>query len=1501
MVGFHWTQIRVLLSYAVLVVSCSQGIYTGRMQNNCKRKEKIKMTVVSFKPRMSESSSLPLPHYQCFLGAEDGDAEVTSSRPFKTRNKYEAPPHTAIFITDKNRPANTAVYNVSLDVTNNNAFGVFTCDASKEDRQNTTIMTIFLQSDGYIFPSDQQFTKTVNKGDEGVVIDMTITSDTSVPLDNGRKDIRWRVNGSGTVYHDYLNANAYQGEDYEILKSHPITVGDEGVYESHIFRNRNGRHGLQKLIVRSCEAGKWGPPGCNGVCDNCYNGGVCDDETGRCICSPGFMGPNCLTECGANTFGYNCEFKCDYAGTDDCAGRLFCLLDPYGCTCSTGYKSLNCTSTCERGKFGAGCLQECHCDDDRCDRFTGKCESGRCQNGWSGTNCQIPDKCPSGYFDNVCTGKCFCLNGSSCDKETGACSNGECDSGSVQASGSARCQECPNGYYGKSCLEECHCESEACDKATGECIGCCHRQWIETNNHACQRGKCFTTGIHNSSFKKVNPGLATVVACVSNDDRVVLSREIELLDDQGVNHIHTSFLQSKDGIPLFNTSFLVSNVSSTNTFYCQLWSRDSSTLLAWLNTTFSPNELPVLITAPSSPGKSMNSVTIIWRPWEEGIDVGDPPVVGYVVYYREMGAKDWFNGSFNKPMEITVTDLDEDTIYQFSVAVVRSGKDGKGPMGPVTTVKTLCRLPEAPTHVESSLTDDGKVKVSWQIPLNIKCSTGVTSFTIYAHGEGIPEEVIVVGYSGEQMSSNLLIEGLEPGVRYEFQVSLTTDQESAYSNKSGVLLIPMPSARSTIIYIVVSIVIVFLLATTILIVVLRCRRRKKFTPPCDKMIATYNKETVIFQKKGADYENSCHQSSEHSNLVKVPKILEDGNTLHVSNEATHTVGEDNATPMLVREGDHTAFLEEGRQSDILNDKKVDGHKEDQSRKTEDIYGNIPTAISVSTLAEYYSKNKNNIMEEFHLLKKGQQYPWIVSTRPENKKKNRYKNLYTYDHSRVIIGNLSDDKNSDYFNASYILDHHGKQSFIASQAPKANSVNDFWNMIWSEEVTTVVMLTNLIENGKDRCTKYWPNDEGCSQVFGTIVVFWTSTTIFADFIVRKLQVSQGDALREVYQVHFTAWPDMDVPSERTPLMDCIQHTKKIHKHSHSPILTHCSAGVGRTGTFISIYCLMEVIKNEENINVFKFVNEARKSRINFVLKENQYLFIYKCLVDYLLTRHTVKSHADILTTDFNMVFERKNLSDEFELLTHFDHHQNSKFGIGEDRCLKNRFRDIEPNDSGRVFLMSEKRTSFSNYINATLFRSVTKNDAYISTQSPLPNTTGDFWRLIYEWKCPLIIMLNELDIKDETCVQYWPDEGTTEFGNISVSFRDGSKCSSYFMREFQVFHAEHGDTRKVHQLQLLSWPEGDDFSPLQMIRNYVHELLGYINHEEGPVVIHCINGVSRSCIFIALECALEQMQISQTVDVFTIVRQMRHRNSFAIRDEEEYVFIYQALQHILQAV
>ncbi|XP_036431711.1 receptor-type tyrosine-protein phosphatase eta-like isoform X8 [Colossoma macropomum] len=238
---------------------------------------------------------------------------------------------------------------------------------------------------------------------------------------------------------------------------------------------------------------------------------------------------------------------------------------------------------------------------------------------------------------------------------------------------------------------------------------------------------------------------------------------------------------------------------------------------------------------------------------------------------------------------------------------------------------------------------------------------------------------------------------------------------------------------------------------------------------------------------------------------------------------------------------------------------------------------------------------------------------------ENKGKNRYNNVLPYDSSRVKLSTHGSPFD-DYINANYIAGYNSKKEYIAAQGPLPATVNEFWRMIWEKHVQTIVMLTKCNEQGRVKCEKYWPSG---TKTYSNITVTniseialedWT----ISDFTIRNVKTAES---REVRHFHFTAWPDHGVP-ETTEVLINFRHLVREHMDQysrHSPSVVHCSAGVGRTGTFIALDHLIFQIERESMVDIFGIVYDMRMHRPLMVQTEDQYVFLNQCAVDIIKSR------------------------------------------------------------------------------------------------------------------------------------------------------------------------------------------------------------------------------------------------------------------------------------------
>ena len=253
-------------------------------------------------------------------------------------------------------------------------------------------------------------------------------------------------------------------------------------------------------------------------------------------------------------------------------------------------------------------------------------------------------------------------------------------------------------------------------------------------------------------------------------------------------------------------------------------------------------------------------------------------------------------------------------------------------------------------------------------------------------------------------------------------------------------------------------------------------------------------------------------------------------------------------------------------------------------------------------------------EEFEQLKYvGTEKSAIAAELPVNRPKNRFTNIVPYDHSRVKLLPTDDEEGSDYINANYIPGYNSPREFIVTQGPLFGTRDDFWRMCWEQNSRAIVMLTRCIEKGRDKCERYWPYDSQ-PVIYDDIQVTLLNECQYPDWTITELKVCRGDASRIVRHFHFTTWPDFGVPEPPSTLVKFVRaFREKVHPSSSHPIIAHCSAGVGRSGTFIALDRILQYIQTHDSVDIFSIVCEMRRERCHMVQNEQQYICIHQCLL------------------------------------------------------------------------------------------------------------------------------------------------------------------------------------------------------------------------------------------------------------------------------------------------
>ncbi|XP_014669384.1 PREDICTED: receptor-type tyrosine-protein phosphatase O-like [Priapulus caudatus] len=238
--------------------------------------------------------------------------------------------------------------------------------------------------------------------------------------------------------------------------------------------------------------------------------------------------------------------------------------------------------------------------------------------------------------------------------------------------------------------------------------------------------------------------------------------------------------------------------------------------------------------------------------------------------------------------------------------------------------------------------------------------------------------------------------------------------------------------------------------------------------------------------------------------------------------------------------------------------------------------------------------------------------------PENQPKNRYINILPFDDTRVKLQRIGGEPTTDYINANYIPGENSSAEYIAAQGPLEGTVNDFWRMIWEQRVEVIVMLTKTVEKNKKKCEKYWPAS-GKPTKYGDIVVelLIEQAESDGDLIIRTLVIEKNGELRNITQCHLIAWPDFGCPKHPNILLNCISSVRQqCVDDMHTPMLVHCSAGVGRSGAYIAVDRLVQCVNEDSMIDVFGLVYNMRCHRTHMVQTEEQFGYIHKCISIFL---------------------------------------------------------------------------------------------------------------------------------------------------------------------------------------------------------------------------------------------------------------------------------------------
>uniref|UniRef100_A0A1X7U8U7 protein-tyrosine-phosphatase n=1 Tax=Amphimedon queenslandica TaxID=400682 RepID=A0A1X7U8U7_AMPQE len=381
---------------------------------------------------------------------------------------------------------------------------------------------------------------------------------------------------------------------------------------------------------------------------------------------------------------------------------------------------------------------------------------------------------------------------------------------------------------------------------------------------------------------------------------------------------------------------------------------------------------------------------------------------------------------------------------------------------------------------------------------------------------------------------------------------------------------------------------------------------------------------------------------------------------------------------------------------------------------------------------------------------------------------------------------------------------------------------------------------------------------------------------------------------ITQYHFTSWPDHGVPEYATSILQFHRRIKNEYKPTKGPMLVHCSAGVGRTGTFMAIDMGLQQAEKEGGIDIISIINRMRQQRMKMIQTADQYIFVNDAVLESVTCGNT-----QVDSRNARIVFNRMSKPDtktgqtgyeeQFTVLQQVTQRPDEvTHNIASQNNDKNRSTQFLPPNNHRVPLKNEH----PDYINAVFINGYKEKKAFIIAESPMFNTARNFWKMIDDRNVTAI----------EVCYQYWPStQSALVIGEYNITLLNEDKSNKYIERKFEVKNNNTGAKQSVTQFQITNWDSTGEVKNPQTILLIIEEMYR-TQRKRGntSIVVHCSDTVGRSAMFCAAATTINKCKTEGVIDVFQVLKSQRIQKPGSVQTILQYQGMFQIVLAYLES-